>query len=75
MNENFLHTSVFYDIAHIHDGYIVRHFSYHAHVVGNHHDSRSMLPLQSIHQFEDLRADGNVQRGSRLVCQQNFRIA
>ena len=46
-----------------------------AEIVGDQHDRRAGLLLELQHQVEDLRLDGDVERGGRLVGDQHLRIA
>ena len=59
----------------IHHRHVVGHFRDHAHVVGDEQDRHAELSLQPAHQVEDLRLDGDVERGRRLVGDQQCRIA
>ena len=45
----------------------------HAEVVGDQHDRHAELALQLAQQVEDLRLDGDVERGRRLVGDQQRR--
>ena len=75
IGEHVLHPAVLHNVAHIHDGYLIRHLRHHAHIVRDHHDCGSVFFFQIVHQIEDLCADGHVERGGRLVRQQDLRLA
>ena len=45
-----------------------------AEVVGDHHDRHLVLGLQLLHQPQDLRLRGHVERGRRLVGDQDLRV-
>ena len=47
----------------------------HPHVVGDHHDRHAELVAQIHQQFEDLCLDGHIQRGRRLIGDQQPRAA
>ena len=64
-----------HDAAHIHDGHVVGQLAHHAHVVGDEHDGGVVLPLELLHQLEDLGLDGHVQSGGRLVCDEHLGVA
>ena len=53
----------------------VGHLRDHAQVVGDQHDRHAVFPLQLAHQVEDLRLGGHVERGGRLVGDQQARLA
>src|SRR3546814_4277457 len=48
---------------------------HHAHVVGDQHERHAALALQRDQQFQDLRLDGDVEGGGRLIGYQQARIA
>ena len=50
-------------------------FRHHAEVVGDHQDGGAEALLEFQHQLEDLRLDGDVERGGGLVGDQQLRIA
>ena len=58
-----------------HDDHAVAHAGDDAHVVGDQDDAGAGLPLQLVHQLEDLRLHGHVKRRGRLVGDQQFRAA
>ena len=43
--------------------------------MGNHDDGHAQFFLQALHQFQNLRLNGHVQRGGRLVGDQNIGLA
>ena len=59
--------------VHHHD--LVGQLGDHAEVVGDEDDRGAELRAQGAHQLEDLRLDGDVERGGRLVGDQQLRIA
>ena len=61
--------------AGIHDDDALRHLGDDAQIVGDQHDRGVDLVLQFAHQIEDLRLDRHVERGCRLVGDQQFRVA
>ena len=58
----------------VHDGNVVRHLRDNAEVVGDEQDGRSMLALEVVHQLQDLRLNGDVQRGGRFVRDEQLRL-
>ena len=58
----------------VHHRDLVGHLGHHAEVVGDHHDRRVELALQALDQLEDLRLDGDVERGRRLVGDQQLGV-
>ena len=61
--------------AGIHDDDALGDLGHHAEVVGDQHDGRADAVLEVAHQVEDLRLDGDVERGGRLVGDQQLRVA
>ncbi|GFJ80642.1 hypothetical protein Phou_048220 [Phytohabitans houttuyneae] len=51
----------------VHDEHLVGHLADHAQVVGDQHDRRVELLLEIFEQVQDLRLHGHVERGRRLV--------
>ena len=62
------------DAAEIHHGDIVGHLRDHAHVVGDQHQRHALGALQAAQQGKDLRLGRDVERGGRLVRDQDLRI-
>ena len=62
------------DPAGVHDRDLVGHLGDDAEVVRDDHDGRAELALQALDQLEDLRLDGHVERGRRLVGDQQLRV-
>ena len=58
------------DLAGIHHRDLVADFGDHAEIVGDQDDRRAARGLQLAHQIEDLRLQGDVERGGRLVGDQ-----
>ena len=63
------------DAPGIHDGDAVRHLGNDAEVVGDEQQRQSHAALQIAQQVEDLRLDGDVERGRRLVGDEQRRAA
>ena len=59
----------------VHDDDAVGVFGHHAHVVRDQNDRGASCLLQFAHQVEDLRLDRHVERGRRLVGDQQLRVA
>ena len=62
-----VHRRLLDDLAAVHHGDPVGHLGHHAEVVGDQHHARAGVGLQLAHQVEDLRLDRDVERGRRLV--------
>ncbi|MNI68962.1 hypothetical protein D3C73_1246860 [compost metagenome] len=67
--------SPLHDLPGIHDHDSIRHIRHHAQVVGDHDDGGFRLPLKLLDQEQDLRLDGHIQRGCRLIGNQQLRVA
>ena len=67
MVEYFIRGALFHDAAGIHDNDVVRHARDDAEVVRDEHDGGVELILQILEQIKNLRLDRNVERGGRLV--------
>ena len=65
----------FDDLAGIHHQHLVGHLGDHAEIVGDEQDRHAEPALQVAQQIEDLRLDGDVERGGRLVGDQQRRLA
>src|SRR5688500_15136777 len=63
------------DVAGVHDLYAVRHAGDHAHRVSNHDYAGVALTLKSAHQVQDLRLNCDVERGRRLIGDDELRVA
>ncbi|MNN33261.1 hypothetical protein D3C81_1470140 [compost metagenome] len=72
--EDFLHRPRFDDLPGIHHRYAVSHFSHDAKIMRDENNCGADLPLQLLHQLQNLRLDGYVQRRGRLVRNQQLRI-
>ena len=59
----------------VHDGDVVGHLRDDAEVMGDEQDGRAVLALEVVHQLEDLRLNRDVQRGGRLVGDEQLRLA
>ena len=75
LREQILHRRLFDDLAGIHHHDALRGLGHHAHVVGDQHHRHAEARLHVEQQVEDLRLDGDVQRGGRLVGDQQLRLA
>lgn len=64
----------FYHSSHIHNRNIIREIFYNGQVMGNEDIGQSQILLQLFEQVQNLRLNGNVQRGNRLVADNDFRI-
>ena len=62
------------DAAGVHHRHVVGRLGDHAEVVGDHHDGRVELVLEAADQLEDLRLHRHVERGRRLVGDQQLRL-
>ena len=63
------------DLAGVHDRDPVAHLGDDAQVVGDEHDRRAGLVAQVAHEVEDLGLDRDVERGRRLVGDEQLRLA
>ena len=68
--EDVVYAGAFDNATQIHDGHLIAHLRHHTHVVCNKHDGRAVLGLQVAHQFQNLRFSRHIQRGGRLVGDQ-----
>ena len=59
----------------IHHRHIIRHLRYHAQIMRNDDNRRAEVLLQLLHQVDNLRLNRDIQRRSRLVRDQDRRIA
>jgi hypothetical protein len=69
-----LHVGTLDDLAGVHDDDLVRHLGHDAEVVGDEHDRHPVLLAQAAHELEDLRLDRDVERGGRLVGDQQVGV-
>lgn len=58
------------DLPRVHQGHLMRHAGHHAQVVRDQQQAQAPLALQVLEQVQDLRLDGDVERGGRLVGDQ-----
>ena len=63
------------DLAGIHHGHPLAGLGDHAHGMGDQHDRHAEALLHLVHQLEDLRLDGDVERRGRLVGDQELGLA
>ena len=63
------------DLAGVHHQHVVGHLGDHAEIVGDDQDRHAEPSLQVLQQVEDLRLDGDVERGGRLVGDQQRGLA
>ena len=73
--EDLVHGAALDDLAGVHHGDLVDHLRDHAEVVGDQEDRHPELLAQVLHQLEDLRLHGDVERGGRLVGDQELGVA
>src|SRR5262245_36190838 len=75
MREQFLNRRLLHFATGIHHDDALRGFGHHAEIVGDQDHRRAKLALQIEDNLEDLRLDGDVERGRRLVGNQHLRVA
>ncbi len=63
------------DLAGVHDGHAIGHVAGDVEVVGDQQQAHAALGLQSLEQAQDLGLDRDIQRGGRLVGDQNPGLA
>jgi hypothetical protein len=73
--EDLIHRALLDLLAAQHHHHVVGHFRHHAHVVGDEDHGRAQVALQFADGVQDLRLDGDVQRGGRLIGDQQARLA
>ena len=73
--EHLPYTAPFHDGTHIHHCHVVRQLTDHAHIMGNEHDGRVVLPLQFFHQFKNLGLDCHIQGSGGLVGNEHLGAA
>ena len=73
--EQFVDGGALDDLAGIHHRDLVADLGDHAEIVGDQDDRGAARRLQLAHQIEDLRLQGDVERGGRLVGDQELGIA
>ena len=73
--EHLINRSNLDDLSRVHHRHAVRDIGDHAKVVGNVDDRHIELLLQFADQFQNLRLNGHIQRGSRLITDQDLRAA
>ena len=69
-----MHGAVLDRAAGVHHQHVVGHLGDHPEVVGDDDDRGVELALQVLEQVEDLRLHGHVERGGRLVGDQQARV-
>ena len=72
--EDLVRRAVLHDLARVHHGDAVGHVGHHAHVVGDEDDGEPALLLDGVDELQNLRLNGHVQRGGRLVADQDLRV-
>ena len=75
MGKDFLCGTLFDHTARVHNDNVVRHFGNNAEVVGDQHNGGVDLILQAAQQVQNLCLDGNIQRGGRLVRDDDLGVA
>src|SRR3989442_10056208 len=73
--EDVLHRGTLHRAPGIHDDHVVARLRDHTQVVGDQDDRHVELVLQLAREVQDLRLDGDVQRGGGLVRDQDGRVA
>ncbi len=73
--EDFLRLTLLGDARRVHHDDAVGVARHHAEIVGDDDQRNVELARQILHQFENLRLDGDVERGGRLVGDDQLRIA
>jgi hypothetical protein len=73
--EDLAHRRVLDDAAAIHDEDAVAEPGHHAERMGDQHDRGVAAALELAHEIEDLRLDGDVERGGGLIGDQQIRLA
>jgi hypothetical protein len=63
------------DAAGIHDHDAIGDFGNDPHVMGDEHDRRAMIASELAHEVENLRLHGDVERGRRLIGDQECWVA
>ena len=69
-----IHRRLLHNLAGVHDDDAAAHLGNDAQVVGNQQDAHAFLLLDLLHQVQNLRLDGDVQRSGRFVRNQQFRV-
>ena len=69
-----LHRADLGDPSRIHHGHAVGGLGDHAHVVGDQHHRRAVIAPEALDQRNDLRLHGDVERGGRLVGDDQLRL-
>ena len=72
--EDVVAAALFDDLARVHDDDVIGHIGHDTQVVGDHDDGHAELLLQLLHQLQNLRLDGDVQGGGRLVGDQQLGV-
>ena len=73
--EDVVQVARFDDLAAIHHHHVVGDVGDHPEIVGDHQQRHAQLGLQVLHEAQDLGLDGDVERGGRLVGDQQRRPA
>ena len=73
--EDVAHLAGFHHLAPVHDHDFLGDVGDHAQIVGDHQHRHAKLGLKVAEQLEDLRLDGDVEGGGRLVRDQQRRVA
>ena len=68
--KDFFGTAFFNLVAAVHHQHAVGHFSHHTHVVGDEYHAHVHFFLQRANQLQNLRLNGHVERGRRLIGNQ-----
>ena len=73
--ENVINGALLYHAAAVHDHHLIAHLCHHTEIMGDEKDRGADFFFQLIHQVEDLRLNGYIQSCSRLIGDQDLRIA
>src|SRR5688572_24246224 len=72
--DDLLHGADLHDAARVHHGHAVRGFRDDTHVVRDQHDGGAVVAAQALQERDDLRLDRDVERGGRLVGDDEARV-
>jgi hypothetical protein len=70
-----VHTVFLHNLTCVHNQHTVRHLGNDTQVVADHDDGHALIGLEFSHEIHDLSLDGHVKGCSRLVCNDQLRLA
>ena len=73
--ENFIDGAGLHDLARVHDIHIIGHLGHNTEVVGDVDDRNAALLLDAADQLQNLGLDGDIQRGGRLIADEQVGVA